>query len=203
MRRMAATLVVGVALALTAGVQSAAAQAPDGQALYSQHCRKCHGATGTPTARMAEMYPELKALNSHVEQKTVLGEDELRRQRIAGRLLLARADAGTAIGFGHVARTGALLEAWVELGGSAELVGTGIGGKARGLAASRHAAKQHDLPRMKASPQHLIQAGDPSGQKLQRHGLDLPLHRAVLLTTSDGMMRIKTFLTCAAVLAAE
>ncbi len=76
-------------------------------------------------------HPELKALNSHVEQKTVLGEDELRRQRIAGRLLLARADAGTAIGFGHVARTGALLEAWVELGGSAELVGTGIGGKAR------------------------------------------------------------------------
>ncbi len=55
-------------------------------------------------------HPELKALNAHIEQKTLLGEDELRRQRIAGRLLLARADAGPSIGFGHVARTGALLE---------------------------------------------------------------------------------------------
>jgi mono/diheme cytochrome c family protein len=60
MRRLAATLVVGVGLALTAGVSSAAAQAPDGQALYSTNCRKCHGATGTPTTRMAEMYPEIK-----------------------------------------------------------------------------------------------------------------------------------------------
>jgi mono/diheme cytochrome c family protein len=62
MRRLAATLVVA-GLALTAGVRSAAAQAPDGQALYQQHCRKCHGATGTPTTRMAEMYAELKAFS--------------------------------------------------------------------------------------------------------------------------------------------
>lgn len=60
MRRLLATAVVGSALALTAGVGSAAAQAPGGQTLYQQNCRKCHGATGTPTARIAEMYPEIK-----------------------------------------------------------------------------------------------------------------------------------------------
>ena len=58
--RMVATVVASLGLALTIGARSAAAQAPDGQALYQQNCRKCHGATGTPTARMAEMYPELK-----------------------------------------------------------------------------------------------------------------------------------------------
>jgi alcohol dehydrogenase (cytochrome c) len=60
MRRLAPTVVMGAALALTAGARPAAAQAPDGQALFQANCRKCHGATGTPTARMAEMYPELK-----------------------------------------------------------------------------------------------------------------------------------------------
>lgn len=60
MRRLAGTVVIGAALALTTGARTASAQAPDGQALFQQNCRKCHGATGTPTARMAEMYPELK-----------------------------------------------------------------------------------------------------------------------------------------------
>jgi mono/diheme cytochrome c family protein len=60
MRRLVATVVVGSALALTSGAGSAAAQAPGGQTLYQQNCRKCHGATGTPTARIAEMYPEIK-----------------------------------------------------------------------------------------------------------------------------------------------
>lgn len=63
MRQLAATVLVGAALALTVGVRSAAAQAPDGQALYQQNCKKCHGATGTPTARIAEMYPEIKPLS--------------------------------------------------------------------------------------------------------------------------------------------
>ena len=60
MRRLAATVLIGAAFALTTGAPPAAAQAPDGQALYQENCRKCHGATGTPTARMAEMYAELK-----------------------------------------------------------------------------------------------------------------------------------------------
>jgi alcohol dehydrogenase (cytochrome c) len=59
MRRLAATVLIGAAFALTTGAPPAA-QAPDGQALFQANCRKCHGATGTPTARMAEMYPEMK-----------------------------------------------------------------------------------------------------------------------------------------------
>lgn len=60
MRRPAAAVVIGAALALTTWARPAAAQAPDGQALFQANCRKCHGTTGTPTARMAEMYPEMK-----------------------------------------------------------------------------------------------------------------------------------------------
>lgn len=60
MRHVAATVVLGAALALTGGARSAAAQEPDAAALYSQNCRKCHGATGTPSARIAGMYPEIK-----------------------------------------------------------------------------------------------------------------------------------------------
>lgn len=59
MHRLAA-IAAGLALALTIGAKPAAAQAPDGQALYRQNCRTCHGSTGTPTSRMAEMYPAIK-----------------------------------------------------------------------------------------------------------------------------------------------
>lgn len=63
MRRLAATLVVGTALALFGGAQSAAAQEADGAAVYREDCRKCHGATGTPSSRIAGMYPEMKPLS--------------------------------------------------------------------------------------------------------------------------------------------
>jgi mono/diheme cytochrome c family protein len=56
-------LAVGIALSLTIGSRMAAAQAPDGQAVYRQHCKTCHGATGTPTARMVGLYPKLKTLS--------------------------------------------------------------------------------------------------------------------------------------------
>jgi mono/diheme cytochrome c family protein len=46
-----------------AAAQEPAAQAPDGQALYQQQCRRCHGATGAPSERMMEMYPTLKPLS--------------------------------------------------------------------------------------------------------------------------------------------
>jgi mono/diheme cytochrome c family protein len=59
MYRLAA-VAAGLTLALTIGARPAMAQAPDGQALYRQNCRTCHGTTGTPTSRMAEMYPEIK-----------------------------------------------------------------------------------------------------------------------------------------------
>ncbi len=58
-------------------------------------------------------------------------DQERLRQRIAGRCLLGRADAGARVGWGHAARMGALLEAWRELGGQAVLLGQGIQGGLR------------------------------------------------------------------------
>ena len=63
MRRFTAVSVVGIALSLAMGTRAAAAQAADGQAVYRQHCKTCHGATGTPTARMVGLYPKLKTLS--------------------------------------------------------------------------------------------------------------------------------------------
>lgn len=88
-------------------------------------------ATTAEVAAWLAEHPEVAALNAGVAQKSTLGEDELRRARIGGGLLLARADAGPSIGFGHVGRVSALLDAWVELGGRAAVVGEGIGGRGR------------------------------------------------------------------------
>ena len=62
MKRVAPVVTIGIALSLTIGARVAAAQAPDGQAVYRQHCKTCHGLTGTPTARMVGLYPKLKTL---------------------------------------------------------------------------------------------------------------------------------------------
>ena len=88
-------------------------------------------ATFPEVAEYLTRHPELRALNAGVSQKSTQSEHELRQKRVGGRLLLARADAGEKLGYGHVARTFALLEAWVELGGEAELVGVGIEGRIR------------------------------------------------------------------------
>jgi len=66
-------VVMLVAGARVAAAQEPAAQAPDGKALYEQQCRKCHGATGTPTARMLEMYATLKPLS----QMTAVSADSI------------------------------------------------------------------------------------------------------------------------------
>lgn len=47
---MKAPLIVSAAL-LAFAARPARAQAPDGQALYREHCRNCHGVTGHPTDR--------------------------------------------------------------------------------------------------------------------------------------------------------
>ncbi len=62
MKHTTVTIVAGMVVALTAGAQVGAAQAPDGAALYRQHCRTCHGTTGTPSARMQGLYPKLTSL---------------------------------------------------------------------------------------------------------------------------------------------
>jgi len=62
MRPVMAAVAVGIALSLTIGTRAAPAQTADGEALYRQHCRTCHGAKGTPTQRILGLYPSLKSL---------------------------------------------------------------------------------------------------------------------------------------------
>ena len=64
MKPVTLVLGLGIALSLTLGARTVAAQAADdGAAVYRQHCRTCHGATGTPTQRMVGLYPKLKTLS--------------------------------------------------------------------------------------------------------------------------------------------
>lgn len=76
-------------------------------------------------------HPEVARLNANVTQKRLASDMEIRAGRVAGKRLLGRADAGGTIGQGHVARLGALLDAWVELGGRGTMVGQGIVGALR------------------------------------------------------------------------
>jgi spore coat polysaccharide biosynthesis protein SpsF len=77
------------------------------------------------------LHPEVARLNVDVKQKSLASDMEIRAGRAAGKRLLGRADAGGTIGYGHVGRLGGLLDAWVELGGRATLVGRGIVGGMR------------------------------------------------------------------------
>jgi len=62
MKSVITVLGIGIAVSLTIGTRAASAQAADdGATLYRQNCRTCHGATGTPTARMVGLYPTLKS----------------------------------------------------------------------------------------------------------------------------------------------
>lgn len=61
---MRTVLVLGVAAGLALCASPGAAQAPDGQALYQQHCRTCHGLTGTPPAQMLRIYTTLAPFDS-------------------------------------------------------------------------------------------------------------------------------------------
>lgn len=61
---MKTVLAVGVAVGLAVCASPGAAQAPDGQALYRQQCRTCHGPTGTPPPQMLRIYPTLAPLDS-------------------------------------------------------------------------------------------------------------------------------------------
>ena len=63
MRVRAAAVCGGVLLALALGAPAAAAQTPDGAALFAQNCRACHGAAGVPSQGMKTMFPGLKALS--------------------------------------------------------------------------------------------------------------------------------------------
>jgi mono/diheme cytochrome c family protein len=64
-----------LALALVAGPRAVAAQTPDGQALYSSNCKRCHGARGTPPQTMKAKFPKIRTLDSTFVSK--VSEDSL------------------------------------------------------------------------------------------------------------------------------
>jgi len=50
---------------LTAAIAtSAAAQGVDGKAIYDAQCKKCHGATGAPSAAIKKMNPKIEAFDA-------------------------------------------------------------------------------------------------------------------------------------------
>lgn len=59
---MPSLIAIGViAAALAAGSPR---QGPDGKAIFDTHCKKCHGATGKPSAAMKKLLPELPVWDS-------------------------------------------------------------------------------------------------------------------------------------------
>lgn len=61
MKRLTRHAIVA-ALALAAAARAAAAQTPDGQALYRQYCRACHGPTGVAPEQMRNQYRNIPTL---------------------------------------------------------------------------------------------------------------------------------------------
>lgn len=54
-----------IALVLTAAAAGrAAAQAPDGKALYNENCKKCHGVVGHPPKTMLAKFPKIYTFDS-------------------------------------------------------------------------------------------------------------------------------------------
>lgn len=61
---------LGLSLAVPMLVHRLAAQTPDGQAVYKEECKSCHGINGVPPQRAKEKYKKIKALG---EEKFVSG----------------------------------------------------------------------------------------------------------------------------------
>ena len=58
------TRLLGCAVLCVCAVPPLAAQAPDGQALYREHCKECHGAAGRPTKQALGKYKDIKAFDA-------------------------------------------------------------------------------------------------------------------------------------------
>ncbi len=61
---MKRTLTIGLLLAASGILSRAAAQAPDGKALYDENCKKCHGVLGTPPKTMKAKYEKIATFNA-------------------------------------------------------------------------------------------------------------------------------------------
>ena len=62
MKTLHLTLAIAGLAAL--GAARAAAQTPDGQAIYREQCRSCHGAAGKPTQRAMTQYKKMPTFDS-------------------------------------------------------------------------------------------------------------------------------------------
>ncbi len=58
------TRLLGCAALLVCAAPTLAAQGPDGQALYREHCKECHGAAGRPTKTAVGKYKDIKTLDA-------------------------------------------------------------------------------------------------------------------------------------------
>lgn len=54
----------GGVLLVTGAASTLRAQAPDGAALYREHCKECHGAAGRPTKQALGKYKDIKAFDA-------------------------------------------------------------------------------------------------------------------------------------------
>jgi len=62
---MTKTYAMAAVLALTlTGLAARVPQQPDGQALFNDNCRKCHGVTGKPTHMALTEYPRIPTMDS-------------------------------------------------------------------------------------------------------------------------------------------
>lgn len=58
-------LAVGIpVLIITSATARLSAQAADGQAVYKEECKSCHGINGVPPERAVRLYPKIKALGA-------------------------------------------------------------------------------------------------------------------------------------------
>lgn len=62
MKLTAFAIVLGMAWTVAAG--RAAAQTPDGQAVFHDECRKCHGVAGKPTHFALSLYKEIPTFDA-------------------------------------------------------------------------------------------------------------------------------------------
>jgi mono/diheme cytochrome c family protein len=62
MRHTDKKTLLGLALLLTLAARAATAQAPDGQAVFKENCKSCHGINGVPPERERAKYKKLRTL---------------------------------------------------------------------------------------------------------------------------------------------
>ncbi len=57
-------LALGTLIALSGIANVAMAQGADGKAIYDANCKKCHGATGAPSAGIKKMNPKIETFDA-------------------------------------------------------------------------------------------------------------------------------------------